>query len=557
MGDASALRVSGLVDPAVLTFDAPSGACVWWDGAAWVEDANVTAVEGNRTACASTHLSSFAVAALVAADAAPGGACRELGDGAALYATAAYRAWVLCLALVWAGVAAHALSTLAAVWRDHRERHPRSPAVAVAALAATTLPAVVSGSFACLGLLRFAFFSWAASVPRPRAACFELGGRRGPLALYALGAPFLLAALSAIALAWVQFVLGEGGKRRSGLEGDCLLAFAVWNGCYAVLAAASALALASLEAPDAARAVARVQLAYEAVVAAAQGAAYVGFGLRLLERLDRMTGAKADARVDQYRGRVRRLLLCAGAGSLAVAACAALSATLPPTPRMAFGVVAVAQRAVEALLAVAASAFGLRASAAGQSSLYFPRIAKRVTGFVGLRRRRRELSGGISALASFFRKASSAAEPSFFRRASSAAEPSFFRKASSAAEPRETASGRVELGHIYGGSPGVRDVVSPMARGSTAGPQDARADSDDIFTPMGRTAIGKRAAFAEPVAEPTPRPEEEEEPLPEGREATEDESGARYYANAARNLSQWERPACLDTPTARSQRDVV
>ena len=198
---------------------------------------------------------------------------------------------------------------------------------------------------------------------------------------------------------------------------------------------------------------------------------------------------------------------------------------------MAFGVVAVAQRAVEALLAVAASAFGLRASAAGQSSLYFPRIAKRVTGFVGLRR---ELSGGISALTSFF------------------------RKASSAAEPRETASGRVELGHIYGGSPGVRDVVSPMARGSTAGPQDARADSDDIFTPMGRTAIGKRAAFAEPVAEPTPRPEEEEEPLPEGREATtEDESGARYYANAARNLSQWERPACLDTPTARPQRDVV
>ena len=103
-----------------------------------------------------------------------------------------------------------------------------------------------------------------------------------------------------------------------------------------------------------------------------------------------------------------------------------------------------------------------------------------------------------------------------------------------------------------------------MARGSTAGPQDARADSDDIFTPMGRTAIGKRAAFAEPVAEPTPRPEEEEEePLPEGREATEDESGARYYANAARNLSQWERPACLEAPrrptapTARSQRDVV
>ena len=156
-----------------------------------------------------------------------------------------------------------------------------------------------------------------------------------------------------------------------------------------------------------------------------------------------------------------------------------------------------------------------------------------MTGFVGLRRRRRELSGGISALASFF------------------------RKASSAAEPRETASGRVELGHIYGGSPGVQDVASPMARGSTAGPQDARADSDDIFTPMGRTAIGKRAAFAEPVAEPTPRPEEEEEPPPEGREATEDESGARYYANAARNLSQWERPARLDAPTARSQRDVV
>ncbi|KAH8049032.1 hypothetical protein JL720_15689 [Aureococcus anophagefferens] len=51
----------------------------------------------------------------------------------------------------------------------------------------------------------------------------------------------------------------------------------------------------------------RARLAYEAVVAAAQGAAYVGFGLRLLERLDRMTGEPRC--VDQFRGRVRRLPL--------------------------------------------------------------------------------------------------------------------------------------------------------------------------------------------------------------------------------------------------------
>ena len=55
MSDASVLQVSGLVDPAVLIFDAPSGACVYWDGTAWVEDANVTAVAGNRTTCASIH----------------------------------------------------------------------------------------------------------------------------------------------------------------------------------------------------------------------------------------------------------------------------------------------------------------------------------------------------------------------------------------------------------------------------------------------------------------------------------------------------------------------
>ena len=277
-----------------------------------------------------------------------------------------------------------------------------------------------------VGLLRFAFFAWAASVPRPRAACFELGGRRGPLALYALGAPFLLAALSAIALAWVQFVLGEGGKRRSGLEGDCLLAFAVWNGCYAVLAAASALALASIEAPDAARAVARVQLAYEAVVAAVQGAAYVVFGARLLERLDRMTGAKADARVDQFRGRVRRLLLCAGAGSLAVAACAALSAALPPTPATFFAVAAVGRRAVEALLAVAASAFGLRASAAVAAGPYFPLLR-------GLARR------GPSLRSFFFGRGLS------WSRSSSA-------------------EGSVELGDVYGDKVAARTVFSPMGR---------------------------------------------------------------------------------------------
>ena len=134
MGDASALRVSGLVDPAVLTFDAPSGACVSWDGIAWVEDANVTAVEGNRTACASTHLSSFAVAALAGARAS-GRLCRDLRAAGARYDTAAYRAFVVALGALWAGVAANAGCVLGTLWRDRRRRYPRHTALAISATA--------------------------------------------------------------------------------------------------------------------------------------------------------------------------------------------------------------------------------------------------------------------------------------------------------------------------------------------------------------------------------------------------------------------------------------
>ena len=173
-------------------------------------------------------------------------------------------------------------------------------------------------------------------------------------------------------------------------------------------------------------AVARGQLAYEAVVAAVQGAAYVVFGARLLERLDRMTGSKADARVDRFRRRVRRLLLCAGAGSLAVAACAALSAALPPTPATFFAVAAVGRRAVEALLAVAASAFGLRASAAVAAGPYFPLLR-------GLARR------GPSLRSFFFSRG-----------------PSWSRSSS--------AEGSVELGDVYGDKVAARTVFSPMGR---------------------------------------------------------------------------------------------
>ena len=63
-------------------------------------------------------------------------------------------------------------------------------------------------------------------------------------------------------------------------------------------------------------------------------------------------------------------LMCAGNGLFA--ACSALSAALAPTPRTAFFVVALCQRAVEASLVLAASAFGLKTRSV--PGIHVPRI---------------------------------------------------------------------------------------------------------------------------------------------------------------------------------------
>ena len=231
---------------------------------------------------------------------------------------------------------------------------------------------MVASMFSFLGILRSAFFVWANLRD---SVCFELGQNKMALGLYDIGTPFLLMALSTIALCWLQFVRGEGGKRQTGLEGVCLTAFVVWNGVYAVFRCASTVALDVLP-PGLGKKVAQATLAYEAATFAVQGVAYIFFGGRLLQRLKRMTGSKTDGRVDQFRRRVRRLLVCAGVGCLALAGCLIITAFLPPTPRHMFFVQTVLQRAIETFLVFTATAFGLRTSASGQSSLYFPRMAR-------------------------------------------------------------------------------------------------------------------------------------------------------------------------------------
>lgn len=257
---------------------------------------------------------------------------------------------------------------LTKVYSDQATLHAHASVFEVAKLAFQTTPAMVASMFSFLGLLRSAFFVWANLRD---SVCFELGQNKMALGLYDIGTPFLLMALSTIALCWLQFVRGEGGKRQTGLEGLCFMVFVVWNGAYAVFRCASTVALDVLP-PGLGKKVAQATLAYEAATFAVQGVAYIFFGGRLLQRLKRMTRG-GDDRVDQFRRRVRRLLVCAGVGCLALAGCLIITAFLPPRTRNLFFVQTVVQRGLETFLVFTATAFGLRTSASGQSSLYFPR----------------------------------------------------------------------------------------------------------------------------------------------------------------------------------------
>lgn len=204
------------------------------------------------------------------------------------------------------------------------------------------------------------------------------------------------------------------------------MAFVVWNGVYAVFRCASTVALDVLP-PGLGKKVAQATLAYEAATFAVQGVAYIFFGGRLLQRLKRMTRG-GDDRVDQFRRRVRRLLVCAGVGCLALAGCLIITAFLPPRTRNLFFVQTVLQRAIETFLVFTATAFGLRTSASGQSSLYFPRMA----------RWRGKLSGSFTN--------------------------SLF------ASRNSTVPKAVELGSIYRESEGdVPEVFSPMGRNRLRG----------------------------------------------------------------------------------------
>lgn len=314
---------------------------------------------------------------------------------------------------------------LTKVYSDQATLHAHASVFEVAKLAFQTTPAMVASMFSFLGLLRSAFFVWANLRD---SVCFELGQNKMALGLYDIGTPFLLMALSTIALCWLQFVRGEGGKRQTGLEGVCLTAFVVWNGVYAVFRCASTVALDVLP-PGLGKKVAQATLAYEAATFAVQGVAYIFFGGRLLQRLKRMTGSKTDGRVDQFRRRVRRLLVCAGVGCLALAGCLIITAFLPPRTRNLFFVQTVLQRAIETFLVFTATAFGLRTSASGQSSLYFPRMA----------RWRGKLSGSFTN--------------------------SLFASSRNSTVPKA-----VELGSIYRESEGdVPEVFSPMGRNRLRG----------------------------------------------------------------------------------------
>ncbi|KAK7241097.1 hypothetical protein SO694_00053275 [Aureococcus anophagefferens] len=279
-----------------LSFDADAGdaaACVTWDGVAWVADANVTltASDASSASCASTHLSCFAVAAVVVGGSSSDSLCRRLraAAGSGLYGSRSYKAWLLAQLVGWAALGLFAADQAAGLWVAAKSSKPRSPRHAVLLEACSTPKAQIVAPALALAGLRCAYFAFPMFEARDRVVCVELGADVRALAVYDAGGPLLLFVLSAIAARWLQVLSGEAKCRSASLHGDTLKALCAWNGAYAVAAAASTAALVALAGSrgDALRAVGRAMLVYLAAAHGLQGLGYVAIGRRFLARLDR------------------------------------------------------------------------------------------------------------------------------------------------------------------------------------------------------------------------------------------------------------------------------
>ncbi|KAH8057428.1 hypothetical protein JL720_14153 [Aureococcus anophagefferens] len=343
--------------------------CVYWDGA-WTE-ANVTLVGGTNgsAVCASTHLSSFSVAA-------PPLTRRQrslCGDlrGAGALSSGAYFLLLLFSVQFYLVVGYYAVCEGDRQLRAARRRGGGPPG------GRGVVPAVPAGmvalSLSLLAGLRAAYFLRAvAFTARDRVACLELADA-AMHALHDAGTPALLLALSAIVVSWYQ-ILEERAKAR-GLTGRCLAALLAANGFYALCALGlSAAAAPGSVASDDRDAVARAHLAFFAGACVSQGCAYVHLGLRLGRRLDAL--GQADERVARLKRRVRTLLRTTGSGAVALGALAAAGAAATDLgPRAAFYLFHVAMRIAEVVVVGVTCRQSLRPrddAAARESDDFFP-----------------------------------------------------------------------------------------------------------------------------------------------------------------------------------------
>jgi len=352
-------------EPIALGFDVVDDggtyACVTWRETEerWVvEDNNVTTerLDDQRIQCNTTHLSAFAVAELVSGGKGRGACARLREKDPGLYSSGAYQTWLTAQALGWLFIGADA----AMQFSFHA-----SQARGLASLA--TVQGVVAATFAALALPRAAYLSWSAASNDERRVCFELLARPA-LALYDVASPFLLAALSAIVCMWLQLV--EGKARGGKLVGKFLRAFGLWNGLYVVVGVVGAAATIWTDDPEAALWIARATLAYGAAAHFLQGCAFVFAGQKLVKRL----GGRDS--VAEARDRVRRLLRYGGAAAVGIAATEVAFLSVDPTPRAAFGLVAILRRGTELVLAAAAAGLSMSGSSTKHRELVSKLLSK-------------------------------------------------------------------------------------------------------------------------------------------------------------------------------------
>ncbi|KAH8084975.1 6-phosphogluconolactonase [Aureococcus anophagefferens] len=254
------------------------------DTVAWYE---------NDASCASTHLSCFAVAAVVVGGSSSDSLCRRLraAAGSGLYGSRSYKAWLLAQLVGWAALGLFAADQAAGLWVAAKSSKPRSPRHAVLLEACSTPKAQIVAP--ARPRARCAYFAFPMFEARDRVVCVELGADVRALAVYDAGGPLLLFVLSAIAARWLQVLSGEAKCRSASLHGDTLKALCAWNGAYAVAAAASTAALVALAGSRGdALAVGRAMLVYLAAAHGLQGLGYVAIGRRFLARLDAVRSTK-------------------------------------------------------------------------------------------------------------------------------------------------------------------------------------------------------------------------------------------------------------------------